>query len=131
LTRFVIDASTALYLASADRGVPSGHELHAPSLMHSEAMSALHEASWRGDVAPEIALGHRDRLLQLPVTVHGDEGNLIEAWSLTDRFGWAKTYDAQYVALAHSLGCALLTLDARLVRGVRGLIATASFDALT
>jgi predicted nucleic acid-binding protein len=31
--------------------------------------------------------------------------------------GWAKTYDAEYVALARLLGCRLVTLDARLRRG--------------
>ena len=131
MTRFVIDASSALYLASAERAVPPQHELHAPPLVHSEAMSALHEAAWRGDVDPEIALGHLERLRMLPIVVHLDEDVPAEAWALADQFGWAKTYDAEYVALARALDCALLTLDARLVRGVRGLIMTASFDALT
>jgi len=31
--------------------------------------------------------------------------------------GWAKTYDAEYVALARLLSCRLVTLDARLRRG--------------
>ena len=40
-----------------------------------------------------------------------------DAWQLADELGWAKTYDAEYVALARILGCRLLTLDARLRRG--------------
>ena len=43
------------------------------------------------------------------------------AWSLADEFGWAKTYDANYVALAQILGCRLVTLDARLRRGTARL----------
>jgi predicted nucleic acid-binding protein len=31
--------------------------------------------------------------------------------------GWAKTYDANYVALARLRDCRLVTLDARLRRG--------------
>jgi predicted nucleic acid-binding protein len=31
--------------------------------------------------------------------------------------GWAKTYDAEYVALARLLGARVVTLDARLRRG--------------
>ena len=43
----------------------------------------------------------------------------LEAWRIADELGWAKTYDAQYVALAHMLGSRLLTLDARLRRTAR------------
>jgi predicted nucleic acid-binding protein len=35
---------------------------------------------------------------------------------VADELGWAKTYDAEYVALAGLLGCLLVTLDARLRR---------------
>ena len=35
---------------------------------------------------------------------------------MADRLGWAKTYDAAYVALAAALDCPLVTLDARLKR---------------
>lgn len=31
--------------------------------------------------------------------------------------GWAKTYDAEYLALAELLKCRFVTLDARLRRG--------------
>ncbi len=40
-----------------------------------------------------------------------------EAWDLANELGWAKTYDAEYVALAGLLKCRLVTLDARLRRG--------------
>ena len=54
---------------------------------------------------------------------------LVEAWAIADRFGWAKTYDAEYVALALRLDAALLTRDERLRRGVGQLIQTADpFD---
>ena len=34
-----------------------------------------------------------------------------------DEMGWARTYDAEYVALARLLDCRLVTLDSRLRRG--------------
>ena len=45
-----------------------------------------------------------------------------EAWKVADELGWAKTYDAEYVALARILRCPLLTIDARLKRGASRLV---------
>ena len=39
------------------------------------------------------------------------------AWGLAVELGWAKTYDAEYLALASLLGCRVVTLDRRLRRG--------------
>jgi predicted nucleic acid-binding protein len=35
--------------------------------------------------------------------------------------GWAKTHDAEYLALAQLLGCRFVTLDARLHQGAARL----------
>jgi predicted nucleic acid-binding protein len=43
------------------------------------------------------------------------------SWAVADELGWAKTYDANYVALARILDCRLVTLDARLRRGTARL----------
>jgi predicted nucleic acid-binding protein len=37
--------------------------------------------------------------------------------SVADELGWAKVYDAHYVALARLLDCRLVTLDEKLRRG--------------
>ena len=39
------------------------------------------------------------------------------AWRLSEELGWAKTYDAEYLALALHLDCRFVTLDGRLRRG--------------
>ncbi len=39
-----------------------------------------------------------------------------EARRIAKAFGWAKTYDAEYLALAKILGCRLVTLDGPLWR---------------
>jgi len=44
--------------------------------------------------------------------------------------GWASTYDAEYVALTQLQADALVTLDADLARSVRGVVTTASIEAL-
>jgi predicted nucleic acid-binding protein len=49
---------------------------------------------------------------------------------VADELGWAKTYDAEYVALAGLLGCRLVTLDRRLRRGADQLGFVVSPDEL-
>lgn len=43
------------------------------------------------------------------------------AWRLADRFDWAKTYDAEYLALASLLEAKLVTFDKRLRRAAERL----------
>jgi predicted nucleic acid-binding protein len=49
------------------------------------------------------------------------DGLIKAAWRVADNLGWAKTYDAQYVALARMLACHLVSVDERLLRGVARL----------
>ena len=58
----------------------------------------------------------RRRLIHAPIQVRQPARLHNAAWDVADRLGWAKTYDAEYVALARLLGCPLLTIDARLAR---------------
>ncbi len=114
----VIDASVAVpACAAADGFAELGSEpLAAPPLMWSEARSVLHETAWRGEIEHEDADRARRRLEDCPVERidHPDLG--VEAWRIAEELGLAKTYDAEYLALAHLLTCRLVTLDRRLRR---------------
>jgi predicted nucleic acid-binding protein len=128
----VLDASVAVSACWADGGFDEfGTEaLVAPALMWSEARSALHELSWRGEISAADATAAHARLEQCPVQLRRPRRLGEEAWSIADRLGWAKTYDAEYVALARLLGCRLLTLDARLRRSTADLGVTIGPDEL-
>lgn len=43
------------------------------------------------------------------------------SWELAEQLGWAKTFDAEYLALALLLRCRFVTLDAALYRGAHRL----------
>ena len=119
----VVDASITLSASAVAGGFEElgDTELVAPPLMWSEARSVLHELSWRGDVDPEDAWATRLRLEECPVARRAPGRLGAESWRIADELGWAKTYDAEYVALAVLLGCRLVTLDARLHRGAARL----------
>lgn len=117
--KLVIDATVAVAGSATPLGFERfrGVELSAPSLMSVEATSALHAMAWRQELTAEQAEAMRDRILAAPVRAVTGNEVALEAWRVADEFGWAKTYDAQYVALARILGCKLVTLDGRLRRG--------------
>lgn len=57
-----------------------------------------------------------ERLEDSPVRMVNHPQLGLGAWDVADALGWAKTYDAEYLALARLIGCPLATLDRR-VRG--------------
>jgi predicted nucleic acid-binding protein len=120
----VIDASVTLDAMLSPGGLEAlAHlDLVSPPLLWSEATSALREVTWRGLLGREAALVGLERLANAPIEVRSPDTLPREAWSVAEELGWAKTYDAEYVALARVLGCSLLTRDARLKRTAGRLI---------
>lgn len=115
----VVDATvTIASVGSADGFKMLGDEdLVAPALMWSEARSTLHLGLLNGKVSAEHAEVQHGRLESCPVR-RADEPELGRtAWKIAEQFGWGRTYDAEYVALAQILGCRLVTLDGALRRG--------------
>jgi predicted nucleic acid-binding protein len=130
MTRFVVDASAVLYLASARIDFPDAHRLLAPTLLRSQTLSALHEAVQRGEIPAGVARHRLARIGRMPIRLLGDAVLRRRAWDLADQMGWASTYNAEYVALTQLQADALVTLDVELARSVQGIVATASIDEL-
>jgi predicted nucleic acid-binding protein len=130
MTRFVVDATAVLQLASAGSEVPSAHKLLAPTLLRSQTLSALHEAVQRGELPADVARDRLTRIGRMPIRLLGDAVLRRRAWELADQLGWASTYNAEYVALTQLQADAFVTLDLELARSVEGIVATASIDAL-
>jgi predicted nucleic acid-binding protein len=116
----VIDAAVAVAASHSPIGLArlASHKLVAPHLMRAEAGSVLHEKVWRREITPERGRLMLSRVVRSPVELLAPDGLLEEAWAVADELGWAKTYDAHYVALARLLRCRLVTIDERLLRGI-------------
>jgi predicted nucleic acid-binding protein len=107
----------------SETGLLGPFDCVAPPLMWSEGLSSLSEAAFRGELPDEQLDEVVARLEALPIrSAGGTADDRMAALRLARRLGWAKTYDAEYVALAERLECELLTADARLHRGVSRLI---------
>ena len=115
----VVDATAALSACAIGDGFAEfgAEELIAPPLMWSEARSALHELAWRREIDGHDADVTRRRLEHAPIARRAPARLGEEAWRVATELGWAKTYDAEYVALGLLLGARVVTLDARLRRG--------------
>ena len=125
----VIDASLAVELAldrigeQASSELDRGGRLISPPLLWSEVPSALHEMAFRKEISDALAELALQRFLsgRLSIIERRPDGHAAAAWAVAEDFGWAKTYDAEYVALAKAEGCRLVTLDSRLRRGTARL----------
>jgi predicted nucleic acid-binding protein len=120
----VLDASAALPVSAAEAGFAAifgAEELVAPPHLWAEVRSSLHEALWRGEIDRALALGTLDRFEAAPIRPRAPRGLGREAWTVAEELGWAKTYDAEYVALARLLSCRLVTQDRRLHRRTKHL----------
>jgi predicted nucleic acid-binding protein len=114
----VVDANIALEACGTENGFRTlGDDLAGPPLMWSEARANLHLALFNGDITAEEAATMHKRLNDCPVKRKDPPELGDQAWEIAEQFGWGRTYDAEYVALAKILGCRLVTLDARLRRG--------------
>ena len=130
MTRFVVDCETLLRIAAGEIEVAAGHRLVAPTLVRSQALSALYQAAHREEISAAEGMKRVTRINSLKVRFLGDKVLQRQAWKVADQLGWETTYDAEYVALTMLQADALVTSDEELARAASGLVETATIDAL-
>ena len=130
MTRFVVDCETLLRVAAGEIEVAAEHQLVAPTLVLSQALSALYQAARRAEISAAEGIERVTRINSLRVRFLGDKVLQRTAWKVADQLGWETTYDAEFVALTQLQADLFVTSDSDLARAVSGLVKTTSIDAL-
>ena len=130
MTRFVVDCDTLLRIAAGEIEIAAEHKLVAPTLVRSQALSALYEAARRGEISAAEGRERVVRINSLKVRFLGDKVLQQQAWKVAEQLGWETTYDAEYVALTQLQADAFVTSDRELARTVARLVETQTVDAL-
>ena len=114
--RYVVDSAVVIQLglAGGRLGPLEGHELVAPPILASEYTSAISELTYRGEIPGDAARQAIEQLASYRIWYERPKGVYERALSVAQELGWAKTYAAEYVALAALMRSPLVTLDARL-----------------
>ena len=130
MTRFVVDCDTLLRIAAGELEVAADHQLVAPTLVRSQALSALFAAARLGEISTATGLERVTRINSLKVRFLGDKVLQRTAWKVADQLGWESTNDAELVALTQLQADVFVTSDPELARAVSGLVETATPEAL-
>jgi predicted nucleic acid-binding protein len=130
VTRFVIDAPTLLRLVDDERPLGAGHQLVAPNIVRSQALTLLLQAVRDGDMTESVALERHVRLTELKMRLLGDRVSRRTAWKIARERGWDTTYDAEYFAICQLQADAFVTVDQEMAAKADGLVTLAPFDAL-
>ena len=131
MARYVVDAPTLLHIVAAHVEVSPEHQLVAPNLVRSQALSLLLSAVRRGDLSEEVALERHDRLTELRMRLLGDRVSRRTAWKIAQEQGWDATFDAEYLAITKLQADALVTIDQTLATKAAGIVPLAPVAALT
>ena len=131
MTRFGIDALTAIRIAREGVTVPSQHKLVAPNRLPSDAMSVLYRAVREGNETAAEARRILDGITTMGIRLLGDRVSRATAWRVAEKLGWDDTTRVEYVAVAQLQADAFVTLDPELAVAADGVVPLADFDAIS
>jgi len=130
MTRFAIDALTAIELARRGIDGSGEHKLVAPSPLRSQVLSMLYGRARSGELSAAEAKHLLDGVTTMNIRLLGDRVSRGTAWKLAERLGLDDTPLAEYLAVAQLQADVIVALDPALAELADGIIEVASIDAI-
>lgn len=130
MTRYAIDALTAIRLVREGISVSDEHQLVAPKSLQTQALSQLYREARSGSISSEEARVVLDGITTMRIRLLGDRVSRGVAWKVAEQLDWDDTTNAEYVAVAKLQADAFVTLDEQLARQAQTVVAIAPFEAL-
>jgi predicted nucleic acid-binding protein len=130
MTRFTIDAATALRIIREDVEVPERHSLVGPAALRSQVLSLLYAEVRQGSVDEKTARGLLEKLAGVKIRLLGDRVSRAVAWKLALQLGLDDTAAAEYLAVASLQADALITAEPALSAAAEGVVPVAAFEDL-
>ena len=127
----MIDAPTLLHIVAEQIAVDPEHQLVAPNLIRSQALSLLLAAVRDGELTEEVALERHERLTELKMRLLGDRVSRRTAWKIARQHDWETISEAEYLAVCQLQADALVTIDPALTAKATDVVPLAPLTALT
>ena len=131
MARYAIDARTLLYIVANDIEIDPDHQLVAPNLIRSQALTLLLADVRTGNITEQVALQHDERFTELEMRLLGDRVSRRTAWKIALAHGWDTTFDAEYLAVCQLQADALITIDPTLAAEAEGIVSLAPLEMLS
>ena len=130
MTRYGIDAPTALRILREDPAIGDRCTLVGPAALRSDVLSLLYAEVRDGALDERSARGQLEQLASLKIRLLGDRVSRAEAFKIATRLGLDDTAPAEYLAVASLQADVLITEDPLLVAAANGIIPIAPFGDL-
>lgn len=131
MTRYAIDAGVALRLIRDGSDADRRHQLVAPSVLRSHALSVLYRDVRTGRITEAAGREQLEGLTAMKIRLLGDRVSRATAWKIAAGLGWDDIGRAEYLAVASLQADALVADDDELTSSAAGIVRIASYKDLT
>ena len=130
MTRYAIDAAIALRLIRDASNADRRHQLVAPSVLRSHALSLLYRDVRDGRITEEEGRQQLEALAAMKIRLLNDRVSRATAWKIAAWLGWNDIGLSEYLAVASLQADALVTENDELTAAASGIVRLAAYGDL-